>query len=160
MMKENDFPNEGEIFTLEYNFRFNPSRLPLYDMQAVIGGWKFDGRDITGPQKRDFLLCQSSNKDSLAEVLVDLRTKGRVPEGQWIIPFLNTFPPPEEHDVSVGFADPSWIHPGFEHGVVPSKPGASPHRCFPYLYGNKVKWEFRFLSESCRLGHWLWLLEK
>jgi len=154
------YPDLGQIFSLTLNgdaTRISPVGFieTLYgrpSIGSVLDNWKVDGKQIAGGvQTRQFKLVSVGAVPNRPELITKLQTEGRIPAGQWIMAFMETFP---VHDCKghVGVAD-GWVRleypipdpvkftesrraAGGDIGKIPPEPPSNPKEdiYFPTIY--------------------------
>ena len=106
-------------------------------------GWKFNGKEVKGPQTKKFKLVSIGAQPNFEAVKAALVKHGMIPEGQWCAAFKKAFPQPDGNG-SIGVADASWVDP---HGSA----------YFPYVYTDGDLY-FRWIDYDF-FAFWRWLVE-
>src|SRR3989344_4511021 len=139
------YPLEDEVFELTLDD--DPSRNDPMAMARRYGygnQCRFTGRVVKGRQTRWFRLERVYEAETFSDVLSQLgEVDGRIPAGQWIEAFRESFPQSDGKTYIV-VADPSWVFPSFGP-------------CFPGIRHDGRQW-FRSIEPSFDHG-WGWLME-
>lgn len=139
-------PEIGEVFELSIDGNVlwsDPLKMLYYDGYDEKK-WGFCGNYIQGVQTRRFKLFPAERCSNLDQVIKILRQHGKIPEGQWRVPFAEKYSMRNPKEM-FGISDPSWID---EYGDA--------H--FPCLTIQQSL--FHRADDIRRQGEgWLWLVE-
>ena len=120
------YPEIEEVFGLTLNGK--DSRVHPWVMVGDFGfnpeGWSYSSRFLTGRQTRSFKLVSAGSCSSWEELIKRLKARGRIPRGQWLVPFKEAFQP--DGRGPVGVADSSWLSPGSNAHFPYVHPGGYP----------------------------------
>ena len=131
MPVEIGYPEDEEEFSLQL--------LPFKALEILRGlqglndgrGWRFDNKEIETPWRGNFMLVRlpPDRPYHYSEVPAQLKQKGTIPQGQWIVPFMEKYPLPPDRwfkkrgiypsrdgirdlKMYIAIADDSWVSPG------------------------------------------------
>jgi hypothetical protein len=149
-------PAVGEIFDLEIDGNapeVDPLNMVLFnaDVSCTTGrGWRFEGKSVKGKQTSRFMLVEPDDHSCrLPQLKKTLRERGRIPEGQWLVAFMEKYQAPIcrfEEGYCIAIADDSWIDIGAR-------------RRLPYLGEAILELDFEYAEVVDIRENWLWLVE-
>lgn len=103
-------PRLGQSFDLKIDSPFSGLEVVKRTGSIVINRWTFTGTEITESVSKRFMIVAIDFAPTFLDVKRQLIALGRIPKGQWQIPFMNMYPDQDPSGDPIHIADDSWVY--------------------------------------------------